>query len=73
MGDNTAEPRFVTLGEACRVLGMTRPTLRVRINAGELVSYDDPRDRRRVLLAAQDLEALSEPRPRVRSAGLVAA
>ena len=73
MSTITDEPRFLTLSEACQAIGLSRPTLRSRINAGELVVYDDPLDRRRVLVTARDLKTLSEPRPRPRTVPQVAA
>jgi hypothetical protein len=73
MSNGTDEQRFLTMAEAAAAVGMTRFTLRQRILAGELVAYDDARDRRRRLIAARDLQALSEPRPRTRAAQSVAA
>jgi hypothetical protein len=66
---DTDKQRFLTMAEAAVVVGMSRFTLRQRILAGELVAYDDARDRRRRLIAARDLQTLSTPRPRTRIMG----
>ncbi len=65
-GSTTTGEQFLTLGEACRVVGVTRPTLRQRIRNGELACFDDWRDRRRRLVSARDLATLNTPRLRPR-------
>lgn len=67
MSESSGVGEYLTLGEACRLVGITRPTLRERIKSGVLVSYDDPRDKRRVLVSARDLRTLNTPRLRRRA------
>jgi hypothetical protein len=73
MSSTTPDQEFLPLAEAARLAGMSRFTLRQRILSGEVIAYDDWRDRRRRLIAARDLAALTEPRPRTRTVQQVAA
>lgn len=55
--------RFLSLGRAAERLGVNRRRLREAIARGELVGYDDPLNRRCVLVRVEDLARL-QPRPR---------
>lgn len=53
---------LVTSGEAARRLGVSPPTLRKRIQRGELEIYIDPLNDRKRLVRVTDLEPLRHPR-----------
>ena len=57
-------PGFVTFTEAQRRAGVSYPTLRDRVQRGELVIYQNPKDRRSLLVSVDDLDRLmTTPRP----------
>jgi len=56
---------FVTLKEAVRILGMTRPALNRRIVGGELPVWCSGKDTRLKLVARKDLEELVRIKPLV--------
>ncbi len=55
---------FVAVAEAARRLGVGPRTLRRRLRSGELATWGDPLDRRRILLRVDDLDGFGDPRPR---------
>lgn len=60
--DEMAE-QFVTVTEAHRRAGVSLTTLRDRARRGELVLYNNPRDKRSRLVALEDLDRLLTPQP----------
>ena len=54
---------FVTLKEAVRLIGTTRPALNRRIVAGDLPVYSSGMDRRLKLVATKDLAELLRIKP----------
>jgi hypothetical protein len=54
---------FVSLEEAVRDFGTTRPALTRRIDAGELTVYSSGMDRRLKLIAKEDLAELMKIKP----------
>ena len=55
---------FVAVAEAARRLGVGPKTLRRRIRAGELPTWGDPLDQRRILIRVDDIDRFGAPRPR---------
>ena len=54
---------FVTLAEACRIIGVSRMTLYRRIERAGVQVYKSPQDQRQRLLTMEDVELLSRPVP----------
>ena len=52
---------FITVTEACALLGVSRWWMWDRIRRGELKTYALPKDRRLKLLRRADVEALRQP------------
>lgn len=52
---------FVSMQEAARMLGISMMTVHRIIARGDITKYRLPTDRRRVLLARKDVEALKTP------------
>jgi hypothetical protein len=62
--ENNAE--FVTLAQAVRLIGTTRPALNRRIEAGDLEVFGTGKDRRLKLVARADLDELVRIKPLTR-------
>ncbi len=63
--DNRTDNRtdFVSLEEAVRTFGITRAALEHRVATGELIVYTSGMDRRKKLLAKEDLAELLRIKP----------
>jgi len=65
-GTEEAEP-YLTFAAACKLLNLTRPLLRRRIEAGELTVYQTGKNIKWRLLARKELEDMVRIKPLVRS------
>ncbi len=54
---------FVPFTQAADRIGVSRPTLRRMIADGELILYRNPRDKRQRLVALDELDRCTAPRP----------
>jgi len=58
-----ATSEYVTLAEASRLLGVTHPILKRRIESGDLEVFTTGLDKRWRLVARKDLEELARIKP----------
>jgi excisionase family DNA binding protein len=63
---------FLTAGRAAKILGIDRKHLRELLARGEVPTYADPLDRRKVLVRRADLERLHQPRLRSQPSAVAA-
>jgi hypothetical protein len=62
---NAAEDQtaYVPVGEAARILAVSRGAISRRIRDAELACFQDPRDRRQTLVRKTDIDELRSIRP----------
>jgi hypothetical protein len=58
MSEEKLPPDLITLSEAARVLGVSRPTMSRVVNKVPLKTYQDPLDSRAKLVSRADVRAL---------------
>ena len=58
MANEQLPPDLITLSEAARVLGVSRPTMSRLVTKIPLVTYQDPLDSRAKLVRRADVQAL---------------
>jgi hypothetical protein len=61
------EQHYLPLTRAAIMLNVDRKRVRQLIARGELAAFDDPLDRRCVLVRREDLARLRQPRPRAQA------
>ncbi len=64
-----AEPEYVTVQEAARILGVSRATFWRRVRDGAVTLYQSEQNRRVRLVKRADLAALVKPVPVARDKG----
>jgi len=59
MDSNDRRPKdLITLSEAARLLGVSRPKMSRLVNGGKLTTFDDPLDERAKLVSRREVLAL---------------